>query len=120
MSNFPIDALEKLSIEDAIRIVSALCSHFHIPAVHMFAQSSEGEIISVDEGEQGTLVRLSICGFPSEISEAIAAAISGGMAVSVGAHADPLALTREEAEKAVNNSQPKKVSSWGMASKRAN
>lgn len=120
MSNFPIDALEKLSIEDAIRIVSALCMHFHIPAVHMFAQTSEGEIISVEEGEEGSLVRLSIGGFPPEISEAIAAAISGGMAVSAGAHADPLALTREEAQKVVNNSQHKKVSSWGMASKRAN
>ena len=129
MSNEKVVAalLEQMSIEDAIRIVSAICTHFQIPSVHLFQQGPDGQIMSVTEEAEGggpTLARLSISGFPDHMSAAIAAAISGGAAVHGQTSADPLNLSYEEAagivNKAAQNAPPKKPNAWGLPSKRSN
>jgi hypothetical protein len=119
--------LEQMSIEDAIRIVSAICTHFQIPAVHLFQQGSDGRIMSVTEEPDGggpTLARLSISGFPDHMSAAIAAAISGGTAVHGETSPDPLNLSYGEASEIINkaaqNTPPKKPNAWGLPSKRPN
>lgn len=116
------EALTQMNFDTALSLVSAICGRWQIPMVLLAQQTPDGRMASVVEEVEGggpALARLIITGFPSHMSEAIAAVVSDGAALHAASGAEEVSY--EDAKKILaNNAAPKKPNSWGLPSKRPN